>query len=141
MLLRNLTPNLFHFGSRSRRNVPDTAFQPLSRCNLTKTLLPKCPPPQAVAPALAPQPLVTIGRRARGAVFAIVIDLAELVDALAGEEHPSCGRWHVHRCAPVLLRRLARDFDALHKADLGVKRHANWLPTKSEMYCAKGGGI
>lgn len=81
---------------------------------------PNCSP----CPDPTPQPFDAIWRRARGAVSAIVIDLAELVDARAGEEHPSCGRWHVHGRAPVLLKRLAGDLDALHKADLGMKWHA-----------------
>ena len=70
-----------------------------------------------------------------------MIHLAELVNAFAREEHPSSGQWHVHRRAPLLLNRLAGDLDGLHEAHLRVECHANWLPTKSEVYRAEGSGV
>ena len=50
----------------------------------------------------------------------IVISLAELMNTLASEEHPSSGRWHIHDSAPLLVTRLAQDLDALHEANLGL---------------------
>ena len=141
LTLLRLALNAFHYGLRSRSDVSNTVLQILGRCNTTKSLLPKRPPLQTVASALTPQPLVTVRRRARGAILAIMIDLAELMDALAGEEHPSGGRWHVHRRAPLLLGSLAGNLDGLHEADLGMERHAYWLPTKSEISRAEGRGV
>ena len=139
--IQDFALKLVHLRSRSGSNVHDIALQLLSDSNFPKSLFPKCPSSQAVAPALTPQPLVAFGRRARGAVLTVVIDLTELIDVLTGQEQPSSGRRYVDHRTSLLLQSLAGDFDTVHQADLGVEWHTYWLPTNSEIYCTEGSGI